>query len=74
MLQTTDRMTDDKFYDIVNTLGYLLCFKLTLASPVDKDMTAPNQNRDEKGVVFVGGETGSNDNALIIAIRNQAKP
>lgn len=51
---------------------YLLCFKLTLASPVERDMTAPKANRDEKGVDFEGGATGNKDSALRIAIRTSA--
>lgn len=35
-------------------------------------MTAPRQNKEENGVVLEGGETGSNDNALKMASRNQA--
>lgn len=51
---------------------HLLCFKLILASPVERDMTAPRENKEENGVVLEGGETGSNDNALKMASRNQA--
>lgn len=53
-------------------LVYLLCFKLTLASPVDRDITAPKANIDEKGVDFDGGATGNKDNVLRVAIRTNA--
>ena len=51
---------------------HLLCFKLILASPVEKDMTAPKANNDEKGVDFEGGATGSKYNALRTAIKAKA--
>lgn len=51
---------------------YLLCFKLTLASPVERDITAPRANREEKGVDLEGGATGSRDSALRIAMRTSA--
>jgi len=44
-----------------------------LASPVEKDMTAPKANNEEKGVDFKGGAIGSKYNALRTAIRAQAK-
>jgi len=44
-----------------------------LASPVEKDMTAPKANNEEKGVDFEGGAIGSKYNALRTAIRAQAK-
>ena len=51
---------------------YLLCFKLTLASPVDRAITAPKANIDEKGVDFDGGATGNKDSVLRVAIRTNA--
>lgn len=50
----------------------LLCFKLMLASPEAKAMTAPKANKDEKGVDLDGGEAGSNESALKMASRTQA--
>lgn len=38
-----------------------------MARPVAKDMTTPNANSDEKGVVIAGGETGIIENALKMA-------
>lgn len=35
-------------------------------------MTAPKKKREEKGVVFEGGETGNNANPLKIAMRIHA--
>lgn len=49
-----------------------MCFRLALARPVAKDMTAPKAKMEEKGVVLEGGETGSSDSVLKIAIRTQA--
>lgn len=43
-----------------------------MARPEAKAMTAPNANREEKGVVFEGGETGRIASALKIASRIQA--
>lgn len=51
---------------------YLLCFRLVLARPVAKDMTAPNAKREEYGVDLDGGAMGRSDNALKIASRIQA--
>jgi hypothetical protein len=51
---------------------YLLCFKLTLASPVERDITAPKANIDEKGVDFDGGATGNKESVLKVAIRTNA--
>jgi hypothetical protein len=39
---------------------------------VEKDITAPKANIDEKGVDFDGGETGNKDNVLRVAIRMNA--
>jgi hypothetical protein len=39
---------------------------------VERDITAPRANREENGVDFEGGATGSRDNALRIAIRTNA--
>jgi hypothetical protein len=43
-----------------------------LARPEAKAMTAPNEKREEKGVVLDGGATGSSENALKMASRNHA--
>lgn len=43
-----------------------------MARPEAKDMTMPKENREVKGVVFDGGETGSKDNALKMASRIHA--
>ena len=52
--------------------SHLLCFKLILASPVEKDITAPKANNEEKGVDFEGGAMGIRYNALRTAMRTQA--
>jgi hypothetical protein len=39
---------------------------------VERDITAPNKNREEKGVLLEGGDTGNNEKALSMAIRNHA--
>lgn len=57
----------------MNYSCHLLCFKLILASPVEKDMTAPKANNEEKGVDFEGGAIGSKYNALRRAIKAKAK-
>jgi len=54
------------------TNAHLLCFKLILASPVENDMTEPKTNKEKKGVDLEGGEAGSKENALKMAIRTQA--
>ncbi|TVU03308.1 hypothetical protein EJB05_51155, partial [Eragrostis curvula] len=45
---------------------------LTLASPVENDMTTPKANNEEKGVDFEGGAIGNKYKALRTAIRIQA--
>lgn len=50
-----------------------MCFRLVLARPDAKAMTAPKLNNEEKGVDLEGGATGSNDNALKMASRIQAQ-
>ena len=52
---------------------HLLYFKLTLARPVERDMTMPRAIREEAGVDFVEGDAGRSENTLRIAIRNQLK-
>lgn len=44
-----------------------------MARPEAKAMTTPKEKREEKGVVFEGGEAGSNENALKMASRTQAE-
>jgi len=39
---------------------------------VDRDITVPKANIDEKGVDFDGGATGNKDNVLRVAIRTNA--
>lgn len=43
-----------------------------MARPEAKAMTAPNEKREEKGVVLDGGEIGSIESALKIASRSHA--
>ena len=43
-----------------------------MARPEAKAMTAPKEKREEKGVVFEGGETGRSEKALKIASRSHA--
>ena len=57
----------------MNDISHLLYFKLTLARPLERDITMPRDNKDEKGVDFEGGAAGSIDNALRIAISTQLK-
>ena len=47
----------------------LFWFRLALARPDAKAMTTPNEKRGAKEVVFDGGETGSNEDALRIPRR-----
>lgn len=51
---------------------YLLWFKLIFASPVEKDITTPKANKEENGVDFDGGEAGSMERPLRIAMSNHA--
>lgn len=50
----------------------LLCLRLVLARPEAKAMTAPREKREEKGVVFDGGDIGSKERDLKKARRIQA--
>jgi hypothetical protein len=52
-------------------LGYLLYFKLTLAKPVDRDITNPRANKVDIRVDFVEGDGGSKENAFSTAMKNQ---
>lgn len=54
----------------MNHATYLLYFKLTLARPVERDMTTPRANNDEKREAFAG-DAGSIDKAFRITIKNQ---
>lgn len=49
---------------------HLLYFKLTLARPVERDITKPRANKEEKRAAFVGG-AGSIDREFRIAIKTQ---
>lgn len=60
---------DAKFTDLAMNL---LCLRLVLASPEAKAMTAPREKREEKGVVFDGGDIGSKERDLKKARRIQA--
>lgn len=51
-------------------MSYLLNFKLTLARPVDRDMTTPRANNKEYLDDFAGG-AGRMDRAFSMAINNQ---
>lgn len=51
-------------------MSHLLNFKLTLARPVERDMTTPRANNDEYLVDF-GGGAGRMDRAFRMAINNQ---
>ena len=55
----------------MNSLGYLLYFKLTLAKPVDRDITNPRVNKVDNQVNFEKGAAGRKENAFSIAIKNQ---
>lgn len=44
-----------------------------MASPVEKDMTAPKANNEEKGVDLEGEAIGSKYNALRTDIKAKAK-
>ena len=50
---------------------YLLYFKLTLAKPVDRDITNPRVNKVDNQVNFEKGAAGRKENAFSIAIKNQ---
>ena len=50
---------------------YLLYFKLTLARPVDRDMTNPRVNKADSLVDFEEGEAGSKENTFSTAIKSQ---
>jgi len=52
-------------------LSYLLYFKLTLAKPVDREITNPRANKVDIRVDFVDGDGGSKENAFSIATKNQ---
>jgi len=51
-------------------MTYLLYFKLTLARPVERDITTPRANNEENREDFAG-DAGSIDRAFRIAIKNQ---
>jgi len=51
-------------------LCYLLYFKLTLARPVDRDITNPRVNKADSLVDFEG-DAGSKENAFSTAIKSQ---
>ena len=51
-------------------MPHLLNFKLTLARPVERDMTIARANNDENLGDFAGG-AGRMDKALRMAIKNQ---
>lgn len=51
--------------------SHLLYFKLTLASPVDRDITKPSVSRVDERVVFDRGDAGRIDKKLKIAINIQ---
>ncbi|KAJ1415506.1 hypothetical protein SESBI_17933 [Sesbania bispinosa] len=46
--------------------------RLVFARPEAKAITAPKANREENGVVFDGGETGSTASVLKMARRSHA--
>lgn len=52
-------------------MSYLLYFKLTLAKPVDRDITNPRVNKVDIGVDFDDGDGGRKENAFSTAIKNQ---
>jgi hypothetical protein len=47
-----------------------LYFRLTLARPVERDITKPRVNRDKRED-FDGGDAGSTEKAFIMAISAQ---
>jgi hypothetical protein len=48
-----------------------LYFKLTLARPVDKDITMPRVTKVDKRVAFEEGDAGRIEKAFRTAINNQ---
>ena len=55
---------------VINLLSYLLYFKLTLARPVDTELTKPKVNKD-KGANFEEGDAGRIEKKFKIAINAQ---
>ena len=53
-----------------NNISNLLYFKLTLARPVDKDITIPRVNKD-KGVDCEGGDAGRREKEFKMTINAQ---
>lgn len=53
-----------------HSISNLLYFKLTLARPVDRDITKPRVNKD-KILDFEGGDAGRTERAFRMAIRAQ---
>lgn len=51
--------------------SHLLYFKLTLARPVERDITIPRAVNEEYLVDFEGGDVERKDNAFRIAINSQ---
>lgn len=55
----------------MKTNAHLLYFKLTLARPLERDMTVPRANKEENGVVFAEGAAGRSDSMFRVPIKNQ---
>ena len=56
---------------MMDAMPHLLYFKLTLARPVERDITIPRAINEEYFVDFDGGDVERIDRAFRIAINNQ---
>lgn len=63
--------TENLHIEIGNNISYLLYFKLTLARPVDRDITVPRVIKVDNRVNFEEGDAGRREKAFRMAINNQ---